>query len=83
MTVWGPTLGERFLTDIAARGLAPEMFVDFGDDDGLRTYSDDVEVPISRAGLTAEFGGHPGGRDVEFVADRLDAWVVWLTARFD
>ena len=82
MTVWGPTLDERFAAGVGARELQPEVLVDIGDEDGLRTYSDDIEAAIGAAGLTAEFWVHPGDHDVQFVADRLDVWVDWLTARF-
>ena len=82
MTVWGPTLDERFASGVRDRALQPEVLVDIGEDDGLRTFSDAIEAAIADAGLVAEFGVHPGDHDVQFVADRLEVWVSWLTDRF-
>ncbi len=82
MTVWGPTLTERFPSGVSERELKPQVLVDIGEDDGLRTYSDDIEASLTAAGVTAEYGVHEGDHDLVFVASRLEVWVSWLVARF-
>lgn len=81
MTVWGPTLSERFPTGVGERTRLPEVLVDIGADDGLRTYSDDIRRALDAAGVTAELEVHPGGHDASFVASRLADWLRWLAER--
>lgn len=83
MTVWGPTLSERFPTGVGERVVLPEVLVDIGVDDGLRVHSDDIERALEAAGVTAELEMHPGGHDATFVASRLPDWLRWLVARLD
>ncbi len=82
MTVWGPTLTERFPAGVGGRELKPQVLVDIGEDDGLRTYSDDIESAMTEAGVTAEYGVHEGDHDLQFIASRLDIWVSWLVSQF-
>ncbi|MFK7916884.1 MAG: alpha/beta hydrolase [Ilumatobacter sp.] len=81
MTVWGPTLTERFPTGVAGRDLLPDVLVDIGEDDGLRTYSNDIQAALDAAGVTAETEVHPGGHDGQFIARRLPDWLRWLALR--
>jgi len=78
MSVWGPSLDERFPVGVGEADLKPAVLVDIGEDDGLRTYTADMAAAFEVAGVEADMQVHPGNHDLAFVSERFPDWFTWL-----
>lgn len=75
---WSETVGETMLESMADRSDRPAVRIDIGDRDNLRGNVERIERDLAAFDLIPEVTIVPGGHDLDFVADRLDDWLVWF-----
>ncbi len=77
-TTWSDRIGETLAESMAERSDRPAVRIDVGDRDRLQGNVERIERDLDPLGLVPEVTVVPGSHDFEFVADRVDDWLIWF-----
>ncbi len=75
---WSDRIGATLVTTMADRSDRPVIRIDIGDRDRLGGNIERIERDLEPLGLVPDVTIVPGSHDLEFVADRVDDWLIWF-----